>query len=36
VIAINSATEQATGRAQGQARQDFIAWVKADLDRESR
>ena len=24
------------GRAQGQARQDFIAWVKAELDRESK
>ena len=32
VIAINSATEQPTGRAQGQARQDFIAAVKAEID----
>jgi len=29
VIVINSATEQPTGRGAGQARQDFIAWVKA-------
>ena len=36
VIAINSAAEQATGRAQGQARQDFSAAVKAELDRERR
>ena len=36
VIAINSATEQPTGRPQGQARQDFIAAVKAELDREQR
>jgi CubicO group peptidase (beta-lactamase class C family) len=36
VIAINSAAEQATGPGQGQARQDFIAAVKAELDRERR
>lgn len=34
VIAINSAGEQPTGRGQGQARQDFIAAVKAEIDRE--
>jgi CubicO group peptidase (beta-lactamase class C family) len=34
VIAINSAAEQPTGRGQGQARQDFIAAVKAEIDRE--
>jgi hypothetical protein len=34
VIAINSAAEQPTGRTQGQARQDFIAAVKAEIDRE--
>ena len=33
VIAINSAAEQPTGRVQGQARQDFIAAVKAEIDR---
>jgi CubicO group peptidase (beta-lactamase class C family) len=32
VIVINSATEQPTGRAAGQARQDFIAAVNAELD----
>ena len=32
VIAIDSATEQPTGR--GQARQDFIAAVKAEIDAE--
>ena len=35
VIVINSATEQPTDRAAGQARQDFIAGVKAELDRVS-
>ena len=34
VIAINSAAEQPTGRSQGQARQDFIAAVKAEIERE--
>jgi CubicO group peptidase (beta-lactamase class C family) len=34
VIVINSATEQPTGRGQGQARQDFIAAVKAEIDKE--
>ena len=34
VIAINSAAEQPTGRGQGQARQDFIAAVKTEIDRE--
>jgi len=34
VIVINSAAEQPTGRAQGQARQDFIAAVKAEIDRQ--
>ena len=34
VIVINSAAEQPTGRGQGQARQDFIAAVKAEIDRE--
>jgi len=34
VIAIDSATEQPTGPGQGQARQDFIAAVKAEIDRE--
>ena len=34
VIAINSAGEQPTRRGQGQARQDFIAAVKAEIDRE--
>lgn len=33
VIAINSAAAQPTGRGQGQARQDFIAAVKAEIDR---
>ena len=36
VIAINSAAEQPTGRVQGQARQDFIAAVKAEIDREKK
>jgi CubicO group peptidase (beta-lactamase class C family) len=36
VIVINSATEQPTGRAQGQARQDFIAAVRAEIDAEKR
>ena len=36
VIVINSATEQPTGRASGQARQDFIAAVNAVLDAEAR
>ena len=35
IVAINSATEQPTGRPQGQARQDFIAAVKAEVDREA-
>jgi CubicO group peptidase (beta-lactamase class C family) len=35
VIVINSATEQATDRASGQARQDFIAAVGAEVDRET-
>lgn len=35
VIVINSATVQPTDRAAGQARQDFIAAVKAELDRAS-
>src|SRR5438046_1587916 len=35
-LAINSAAEQATGRGQGQARQDFISAVNAELDRERR
>ncbi len=35
VIAIDSATEQPTGRGAGQARQDFIAAVKAAIDKES-
>ena len=34
VVAINSAAEQPTGRGLGQARQDFIAAVKAEIDRE--
>jgi CubicO group peptidase (beta-lactamase class C family) len=34
VIAINSAAEHPTDRAQGQARQDFIAAVKAQIDSE--
>ena len=33
VIVINSATEQPTDRVAGQARQDFIAAVKAEIDR---
>jgi len=33
VIAINSAASQPTGRGQGQARQDFIAAVKTEIDR---
>ena len=32
VIVINSATEEPTGRAAGQARQEFIAAVNAELD----
>jgi CubicO group peptidase (beta-lactamase class C family) len=32
VIVINSATEQPTGRAAGEARQEFIAAVKAEID----
>jgi CubicO group peptidase (beta-lactamase class C family) len=36
VVVINSATDQPTGRGQGQARQDFIAAVKAEIDRERR
>jgi CubicO group peptidase (beta-lactamase class C family) len=36
IVAINSAAEQPTGRVQGQARQDFIAAVKAEIDREKR
>jgi CubicO group peptidase (beta-lactamase class C family) len=36
VIVINSATEQPTDRASGQARQDFIAAVNAELDAEKR
>jgi len=34
VIVINSATEQPTDRASGQARQEFIAAVNAELDAE--
>jgi CubicO group peptidase (beta-lactamase class C family) len=34
VIVINSATEEPTGRAAGQARQAFIAEVQAELDAE--
>ena len=34
VIAIDSAAQQPTGGGQGQARQDFIAAVKAAIDRE--
>ena len=34
VLVINSATEQPTGRELGQARQDFIAAVNAELDAE--
>lgn len=36
VIVINSATEQPTDRASGQARQEFIAAVDAELDAEKR
>jgi CubicO group peptidase (beta-lactamase class C family) len=36
IIAINSAAEQPTGRGQGQARQDFIAAVKSEIDREKK
>jgi CubicO group peptidase (beta-lactamase class C family) len=36
VIAINSAAEYPTGRGQGQARQDFIAAVKEEIDREKK
>lgn len=36
VIAINSATEQPTGRGLGQARQDFIAAVKSEIDGEKK
>ena len=36
VIVINSAAEQPTGRASGQARQDCIAAVNAELDAEKR
>ena len=36
VIAINSAAEHPTGRGQGQARQDFIAAVKDEIDREKK
>ena len=36
VIVINSATEQPTGRASGQARQEFIAAVRAEIDAEKR
>jgi CubicO group peptidase (beta-lactamase class C family) len=36
VIAINSAAEHPTGRGQGQARQDFIAAVKSEIDREKK
>jgi CubicO group peptidase (beta-lactamase class C family) len=32
VIVLNSATEQPTGRPSGQARQEFIAAVKAEVD----
>lgn len=35
VVVINSATEQPTGRASGQARQEFIAAVNAEVDAES-
>jgi CubicO group peptidase (beta-lactamase class C family) len=34
VIVLNSATEQPTGRPAGQARQEFIAAVMAELDAE--
>ena len=36
VIVFNSATEQPTGRASGQARQAFIAAMKAEVDAEKR
>jgi CubicO group peptidase (beta-lactamase class C family) len=36
VIVLNSATEQPTGRPAGQARQEFIAAVKAELAAEAR
>ena len=36
IIAINSAAEAPTGRGIGQARQDFIADVKAEIDREKK
>jgi CubicO group peptidase (beta-lactamase class C family) len=36
VIVFNSATEQPTGRPSGQARQAFIAAVKAEVDAEKR
>jgi CubicO group peptidase (beta-lactamase class C family) len=36
VIVINSATEQPTGRASGQARRAFIAAVQAEVDAEKR
>jgi CubicO group peptidase (beta-lactamase class C family) len=36
VIVINSATEQPTGRPSGQARQAFIATVKAEVDGDQR
>jgi CubicO group peptidase (beta-lactamase class C family) len=36
IIVINSATEQPTDRASGQARQEFIAAVRAELDAEKR
>lgn len=36
VIVLNSATEQPTGRPSGQARQAFIAAVRAEIDAEKR
>jgi CubicO group peptidase (beta-lactamase class C family) len=36
VVVINSATERPTGRESGQARQDFIAAVKAEIDAKAR
>lgn len=36
VIVLNSATEQPTDRVAGQARQEFIAAVKAEVDHEKR
>jgi CubicO group peptidase (beta-lactamase class C family) len=36
VIVLNSATEQPTDRASGQARQEFIAAINAELDAEKR